>query len=256
MRALIAFIKKEAMEQLRSGRLMILTVLFILFGVMNPAVAKLTPWLLEMFADSLSESGMIITDVTVTALDSWMQFYKNIPMALIAFVLLQGSIFTKEYSSGTLILSLTKGLERHKVVFSKALVILSLWTAGYWLCFGITYGYNAYFWDNSIAQSLGFSAVAWWIFGCFTISLMVMFSALSSSVTGVLMGTGSTVLSSYLISIIPKIGKYLPSKLADGTSLIYGASTSTEYVSAIIITSVATLICFIVSIPIFNKKQL
>ena len=256
MRSLVAFIKKEAMEQTRSGRLTILTVLFVIFGIMNPAVAKLTPWLLDMFADSLSESGMIITDITVTAIDSWMQFYKNIPMALIAFVLLQGGIFTKEYRSGTLILSLTKGLERHKVVISKALVLLCLWTAEYWLCFGITYGYNAYFWDNSIAQSLGFSAIAWWIFGCWTISLMVIFSAISSSTTGVLIGTGAIVLASYLISIIPNASKYLPTKLADGSSVIYGASASTEYVSSILITSAVTLVCLIVSVPIFNKKQL
>ena len=92
MKSLIAFMKKEIMEQIRSGKVMILGILFVMFGVMNPAVAKLTPWLMEIFAESLEGSGIIITEVTVTALDSWMQFYKNIPMALIAFVLLQSSI--------------------------------------------------------------------------------------------------------------------------------------------------------------------
>ena len=165
MSSLITFIKKEFTEQLRSGRLIILGLLFVLFGIMNPAIAKLTPWLLETMADSLAESGMIITDVKVSAMDSWVQFFKNMPMGLIAFVLLESSIFTKEYTSGTLVLSLTKGLERYKVVISKALVLTVLWSLGYWLCFGITYGYNAYFWDNSIAQNLVFSVVCWWLFG-------------------------------------------------------------------------------------------
>ena len=115
MRSLIVFMKKEIMEQIRSGRLMILGILFVLFGIMNPAIAKLTPWLLETMADSLAESGMIITDVKVSALDSWVQFFKNMPMGLIAFVLLESSIFTKEYTSGTLVLSLTKG-DRKSVV--------------------------------------------------------------------------------------------------------------------------------------------
>lgn len=35
--------KKEWMEQVRSGRLLILVIIFILLGIMNPAVAKLTP---------------------------------------------------------------------------------------------------------------------------------------------------------------------------------------------------------------------
>ena len=51
MKSLLAFMKKEWMEQVRSGRLLILVIIFILLGIMNPAVAKLTPWLLEMMAD-------------------------------------------------------------------------------------------------------------------------------------------------------------------------------------------------------------
>ena len=67
------------MEQIRSSRLMILGILFILFGIMNPAVAKLTPWLLETLADSLAETGLTVTGVTVTAMDSWVQFFYEYP---------------------------------------------------------------------------------------------------------------------------------------------------------------------------------
>lgn len=42
MRSLFAFIKKELTEQFRSGRLMILGLLFVLFGIMNPAIANNT----------------------------------------------------------------------------------------------------------------------------------------------------------------------------------------------------------------------
>ena len=40
MTQLMAFTKKEWMEVLRTGKFVILTVLFIIFGVMNPAIAK------------------------------------------------------------------------------------------------------------------------------------------------------------------------------------------------------------------------
>ena len=256
MRSLIAFIKKEFTEQLRSGRLMILGLLFVLFGIMNPAIAKLTPWLLETMADSLAESGIIVTDVKVSAMDSWMQFFKNMPMGLIAFVLLESSIFTKEYTSGTLVLSLTKGLERYKVVISKALVLTVLWSLGYWLCFGITYGYNAYFWDNSIAQNLVFSVVCWWLFGMMVVALMVLFSTVAMSNTGVLLGTGGVVLTSYLIGLLPKCSKYLPTFLSDGNSLIYGLVEAKTYIPSLMIAIATGVICFAISIPIFNKKQL
>ncbi len=248
--------KKEMTEQYRAGRVLFLGILFVLFGVMNPAVAKLTPWLMEQMADSLADIGMNVTEVTVTAMDSWVQFFKNIPMALVAFVLLESSIFTKEYRSGTLILSLTKGLERYKVVVAKTAVLTLLWTAGYWLCYGITYAYNAYFWDNSVALELTFSAVAWWLFGLWVIALTVLFSTLSSANTGVLVGTGGVVFASYIAGMLPKLGKFLPTLLTDGGSIIYGTKPPADYTAALIVTGVTALCFLAVSFTVFNKKQL
>ena len=256
MRQLSAFFKKELLEQIRTGKLLILGILFVAFGVMNPAVAKLTPFIMEAFAETLENSGMIITEVTVTAMDSWVQFFKNIPMALIAFVLLEGGIFTSEYQSGTLVLTLTKGLARYKVPVSKAAMLLMLWSLGYWLCFGITYGYNAYYWDNSVAQNLFGSVLLWWIFGIFVISLLVMFSALLAGLGSVLLGVGGTVVASYLIGALPKIGKLLPTFLTDGTSLIYGKSSFDEYLVALAVTLVFTFAALAVSFAAFNKKKI
>lgn len=256
MKTLFAFLKKEMTEQLRTGRILFLGILFILFGIMNPAVAKLTPWLMEQMADSLSDLGMNVTEVTVTAMDSWVQFFKNIPMALIAFVLLESSIFTKEYRSGTLILSLTKGLTRYKVVAAKTAVLTLLWTAGYWLCYAVTYAYNAYFWDNAIAQNLTFSAVVWWVFGLWVIALSVLFSTLCTANTGVLVGTGGVVLVSSLVGMIPRASKFLPTLLMDGNSLIYGQKSPEDYTAALLITALTAVAALAVGFVRFNKKQL
>lgn len=254
MKSLIAFIKKELLEQIRTGKVMILGALFVLFGIMNPAIAKLTPWLLETLTDSLAESGMIVTEVTVSALDSWVQFFKNIPMALIAYVLIESSIFTKEYQSGTLLLSLTKGFERYKVVLSKTIVLSLLWTVGYWMCFGITYAYNTYFWDNSIARHLILSVVCWWLFGMWVIALLILCSTIMNTNAGVLMGTGSIVLISYVLGFLPKIKSYVPTSLTNGTVLIYGVTTVDTYFIPLILVVIMCVICFITSILLFNKK--
>lgn len=54
MKSFIAFLKKEVFECIRSGELTFFCILFLIFGIMNPAIAKLTPWMLETLSDSWS----------------------------------------------------------------------------------------------------------------------------------------------------------------------------------------------------------
>ena len=255
MKSLLAFMKKEYLEAARTGKIVILILLFVLFGIMNPAIAKLTPWMMETLSDSMAESGLIVTNVQVDALTSWTQFFKNIPIALIAFVLIFSDIFTKEYKSGTLLLVLTKGLSRYKVVLAKTALLLSLWTVGYGICFAITYGYNAYFWDNSIANNLFFSVTIWWLFGVWVICLVVLFSSLLQNNTGVSLCTGGTVLLAYLLCILPKLKVYSPVILMDTNSLLIGAEGIDAYIKAVIIVASLCIVCIAVSIPIVNKRQ-
>ena len=256
MKSLLAFIKKEMMEQRRSGKGLILGILFILLGIMSPAIAKMTPWLMEMMADTLAGSGLVFTSVSVSATDSWTQFFKNMPIGLIAFVLIESSIFTREYQTGTLVLSLTKGLERYKVVAAKTVVLVFLWTVSYWLCAGITYGYTAFFWENAVAQHLLFSLICWWAFGLFAVALMVLFSAMAGSNTGVLAGTGSVVLGCYLLSFFSRLKKIMPTMLMDGTSLIYGIAEPKAYTVPLVIAAVAIPVCLAIGVSVFNRKQL
>lgn len=256
MSAFTAFVKKESLEQQRSGKLTVLGILFVLFGIMDPAIAKLTPWLLETMAQDLAASGMTVTAVTVTAMDSWVQFYKNIPMALIVFLCMEAGCFTKEYASGSLIPLLTKGLPRRTVVLGKALVLTVLFTAGYWVCCGITWGYNAWLWDDPVAQHLGFSAVCWWVFGLWTVSLTVLFSSFSSSSTWVLLGTGGTVGAAYILGLFPFAREYVPTLLMDGNSLIFGLQGPEEYTAALGITALLTAASVGIAIPIFDRKGL
>lgn len=250
MRSLLSLVKKELTESFRTGRFAVLTTVFVLLGIMNPAVAKFTPFIMKKFAESME--GFVINDIEVNALTSWMQFFKNIPLGLIAFVLMYSDIFTKEYKSGTLRILLTKGLPRYKVVLSKALILFVLWSAEYWLCFGVTYGYNAYFWDNSITVNLFSAATDWWIFGIWTISLAVLFSALASSNTAVILSASAVILSAYLIGMIPKIKKYVPTALLNSASLLSGGE---QFWEAFLIAVVAGAVFIAVSIPITNAKK-
>ena len=256
MRVFLAFLKKEILAQLRTARLPILAGVFVLFGIMNPAIAKLTPWLLDQMSEAMAQTGMTITAGSVSALDSWVQFFKNIPMALIIFVILESNIFTGEYRSGTLVLSLTKGLDRYKVLIAKTAVLTVLWTLGFWVCYGITYGCNRIFWEEQAAQHLLLSVSSWWVFGLWVLMLVVLFSTVIGSNIGVLGSTAGMVLVTYLLSLLPKLKEYLPTYLIESGSLIYGMAAPSDYVRSLVVTGVLSAVIFAVSIPLFNKKQL
>ena len=244
MRQLSAFLRKEGMEFIRTGKIWILLIIFILFGIMNPAIAKLTPWMVETMSDSLAESGMVLTEVKVKS------------MALIIFALMLSGILTTEYQKGTLVNMLTKGLVRWKVVGAKAIASIGLWTVCYWLCYGITYGYNMYFWDNSIASHVAFAALCVYLLGIWVMLLILLISTLLKSASGVLAVTGVAVIASYVAGMFGKIGEYLPIRLLSAGNLLAGSMSPEDFWKAIAVALASGVAFFILSVACFNRKNI
>ena len=100
MNHFFVFLKKELLEYARTYKLLILLTVFIIFGITNPLIAKLTPDLLANFMPE----GMTVTIPEPTALDSWAQFFKNTQqMGLIVLLLVFSGVLANEISKGTLI---------------------------------------------------------------------------------------------------------------------------------------------------------
>lgn len=256
MSALTAFIKKEVMEMIRSGKGIILILIFALFGIMNPAIAKLTPWMMETMADSLKDTGLAVTAVEVNAMTSWTQFYKNAPMAMIVFFLLFGGIFTREYQKNTLVIMVTKGLSRWKIVASKMSVLIIMWTVCYWMMFGITYGYNLYFWDNSGVEYVVFAAFCLYLLGIWMISLLFLGSAFLNSGGAVLGIAGGGFFLCYLLSLLPCCSKYLPTYLLNSQILLTGSENWCEFLPAIVVVIMLGICFTVIAVVGFNNKAL
>lgn len=256
MTAFIAFAGKEVQELVRTGKLLILGIIFILFGIMNPAIAKLTPWIMEMAAGSLEETGITVTDVIVNDMTSWTQFYKNVPMEIFIFVLMFAGIFTAEYGRGTLINMLTKGVRRETVFAAKLLLMLVVWTAGYWLSYGITYAYNAYFWGNATGQNLFFAASLVYLMGVWFISLVVLASTLFHTNTAVLLGIGGVFVLVYLFGFIPAVREYLPLQLMQGMNLVSGVAEAKNVIAAVGCTMGLAVVNVVVAVGLFKRKRL
>ena len=256
MKQLAAFTKKEFLEQLRTGRFFILMILFFLFGIMNPAVAKLMPWMMELMSEQFAQSGMLVSSVEVNALTSWIQFFKNMPIALIVFLVMFSSVLTAEYQKGTLINVITKGLKRWKILASKLAVMAAVWTMGCLLSYLITFGYNSYFWDNSIVNNICFSVFGFYLTGVWLITVVLLASALFRSASAVTLSAGAAFFAAYIVSLIPCIKKYSPVYLLESTDLLMGARNVNDYFPAVIVMLVIIVINIFIAVLCFNKKYI
>lgn len=256
MRQMTAFLRKEFLELYRNKKLMVCGILFALFGIMNPAIAKLTPLLFDMLSDQMANSGMTLEAVEVTALNSWEQFYKNLSTELIVFLLIFCGILTNELQKGTLINMVTKGMNRRTVLLSKCLVTMGVWTVCYGVNFFITYGYTVSFWDNSIVTNLAYAVLVPWIAGLWLISLLFLFSAIANNAIGVALGVGGVYIGLSLLGIVPKIAKNSPLRLMDGMSLLNGASTPSSYGIALGIALVWMVGNLVASVLLFDRRNL
>ncbi|HIX66685.1 MAG TPA: ABC transporter permease [Candidatus Anaerostipes excrementavium] len=252
----IAFLRKEWMEFIRSGKLWMILVLCILFGITNPAIAKLTPWMLENFSGSFQELGITLGQVKVNAMTSWTQFDKNYSLFLILFLLLMSNILTAEYQKGTLIPIVTRGMKKWKILMIKLIMVLTIWIIGYWLCVLITFGYNAYFWGNQILSHLFSYWGCLFLAGLWVIFVLILASAYFSSYLSVCLFCAAEFAISYCLGMIGTIQKYVPSYLLKSSGLLTGETALSDYIWAIGVVIILLMIHMITALLVFRHKNL
>lgn len=253
MRAFLAFTKKEFCEVSRTYKLFIMGAVFLIMGMMNPLTAKLTPELLKTFMPE----GMNITVPDPSAIDSWMQFFKNVPqMGLIVLMIVFSGTITNEFARGTLITMLTKGLSRSTVILSKFTLTALVWTASYVICFVVSLGYTIYFWNNEGISNLILAVFCLWLFGILLLAVLLLGGVLFNSSYGGLLFAGLFVITLFIIDIIPKIKNYNPIRLAsDNVALLTNKIVVSEVTIPIVITIILMILMISCTIVVFNKKQ-
>ena len=256
MRQFIAFTKKELRESASTFRAYILLIVFALLGMMSPLFAKLTPEILNSLGDM--GQGVIIRLPDPTALDAWAQFFKNVSqMGMLVLVIIFGGIMSNEFSRGTLVNLLTKGLSRKTVILSKFLTAGLLWAVAYLLCLVVCYAYTTYFFEPiAISHALPVF-ISPWLFGELLIALLIIGGTLFGNIYGSLLTCFAAVVALNVVSITPRASKYNPVSLAGGTlSILYGTGSPSDFIPAMIICAAATVGLIAVSILIFDKKTI
>lgn len=254
MKNLYFFTKKELFECWRTSRLLILVIIFLIFGLMNPLLAKLTPEIVKM---TIGEA-MANTIPEPTSIDSWTQFYKNLTqMGLIVLALMFSGTVSNEINKGTLINLVTKGLRRWVIIVGKIVSLVLQWTICLLLTFLVTWGYTVYYFPDNKSPHLFHAAFPLWIFGLLLLGFILLSSTIARNSYEGLLITGGGVVLLILLNLFDKLKHYNPISLAtQNLTFLQKASVFQDYLPAILISMFLFMVVIFLSVMIFNKKKL
>lgn len=254
MKTFVTFTKKELLEQWRNYKIIILFVVLVVFGMVSPLFAKLTPDILSQI--DMGGTQIIIPDPTF--LDAYTQFFKNMTqMCTIIVILIFSGNITHELQKGTAILMFAKGLSRATFVLSKFLTTVLIWTVGYACSAAICYGYTAYFFPSQTPNDLLFSLFCFWTFVVFTLSVITMMGVIASGGYAPMLLTGGVLILLLLINVFPNTTQFSPIALATyPMDLISGVKTIADTLPSLFITLGLIVGCICTAIAVFRKRQL
>lgn len=256
MKQLRLLLKKEFLELFRTKKALVLLIVFGIFGMQNPALAKLTPWMISLMGSSLAEQGITFGAVSVTSITAWTQYFKNLLMEYILILAMFSGIFAQEYQSGTLINLLTKGVSRGKVALSKLITVLLCWSVCYWLAFGVSLGYTAYFWVNALPSGIWLAAICAYVLGIWFFTLEMAFASTLPNGMYALLLTGGVFAACYALGMVPALARFLPPRLGDGLALLTSDMQPSDFLPALWISLALSAVQSALCVAGIQRKQL
>ena len=254
MKQLQLFLAKEFFANWRTKKIPILFIIALAVGILSPFLAKIMP---DMMASLLPEK-LTITLPASTSIDSWTQYYKNLPQfLLLAIVLLSTGIISTEVEKGTLIPFITKGLSRSVLVISKALYLFFIWTFTLFLSFVTNLGYTAYYFNDGKSPHLLLPLFGFWLYGNIILAATIFASSLAKNMGQSLLIVAVFYLISSLSGIFKKIDHYNPFILGTNSlNWLTGKSDFTPYWPGVMLAILLILLFIGLSLAIFRKRRL
>jgi ABC-2 type transport system permease protein len=215
-----SFVRKEALEILRTWRIWVLPGILLFFAASGPVMAKFTPEILKAVAGM--PPALIEKLVPApTFLDAYAQWIKNLSQTgMFALVIIYGGLVSSERKSGTAILVLTKPLSREAFVVAKAVVHGAFLAITVTVGTLLTWGGTALTFGTAPAGPLWTAALCWLFFGLMFLALMTLLSVLLPSQAGAAgVGIGVFALVTLATAYKPAL-LYTPAGLATAPAVL------------------------------------
>jgi ABC-2 type transport system permease protein len=255
MRGFAAFVRKEAVEILRTWRIWVLPGILLFFAVTGPVMARYTPEIVGAVGGS-QVAAIVKAIPTPTYLDAYGQWIKNLSqIALFAIIIIYGGIVSAERKSGTAILVLTKPVSRSAFVVAKALVHSAFLALTVLVGTLITWGGTGIMFGKAPAGPLFASAGTWLVFGVLFVAVMTLLSVAISSQAGAAgVGLGVFALTS-IAAIWKPLGTYSPAALV-GSPTLLAAGKSVEVGWPIAASVLLAIVLVALAAWSFGRKEL
>lgn len=240
-------LKKETVEAFRTYRFLIILTIFVLFGLASSVTAKLMPEIIQAVGGG---SGIEIHVAEPSVYDSWLQFFSNhSQMTLIIFLLMFGHSLAKEVTGGTLVLLVTKGINRNTAMAAKVLYQSLLWFGGLCVSFVITYFYNLWLFvgETQNLATLSIYLFQLWLFGVLFIAAVNLGQVLlPKSLGGLLVGFICLVVL-FVINISSDLAKINPMRLIEVSTEGLKNSVAFNDIQLPILASVGLVVVFLLT---------
>ena len=211
MSGFAASVRKEWLEQWRSYRLLVSTIVLALLGLMAPLTARFTPDLMRLLPNGAAIARLLPPPVTS---DAVAQYLKNISqLGLVLALLLTMGAVAREKDTGTAAMMLVKPLSRWSFLAAKFVVLAVTFLIGITIAAAGAYYYTRLlFGPLDVTRWAALNALAL-VFVVVQIAITLFASVItrSQAAAGGLAFGGLLLLA--LLGSLPGIGAYLPGRL-------------------------------------------
>lgn len=252
-----AFFKKEFREIGKTYKIYVVPVIFLVLGFMSPLIAKIAPDLVKSMAGS--SGGIIIQIPPPTAVDAYLQLFKNLNQIGILVVLITSiGIVVEEKTRGTAVLILTKPVPRWSFIISKYLANAALVTGSTLLSYFACLYYSSIIFKETLFKPSLQGILLMVVYYLLILAITVLASTISrTSVISGGIAIGGVLLLSLLPSLSQWLARYSPGALSSfEVKLVSGSAAFSDALPAMIITVSLAVLLVAITVMVFQRQEL
>ena len=254
-----ALLGKELREQVRTYRLPVVAIVFVLFGISSPVLARYIKELFDALGSQAAGGIEIVIPQPVVA-DAVGQLLKNLSQfgILIAILLAMGTV-SSEKERGTAAFVLTKPASRLSFLLAKFVAIGVTLAIAVALAFVAGALYTALLFDGADVSIIGFvemSLLLWMTIFAYAALTFLGSTLTRSSAGGAGFGFLALVITG-IIAALPTIGAYMPTALlASASNLALGLPPGGNLAGQLIACALFIVVPFALAYLSFRRQEL